>query len=441
MVKPARHDSARIVPVSKSFRGDPATMKVHEYQAKELLKAAGVAVPAGVVISSPDEAAAAYDALGGGLIVVKAQVHAGGRGKGVAVGPDADRAEALEIASGRKPRPAGMAKGVQLVQSREAAVEAAASLLGKTLVTYQTGPEGQTIAKVLVTVGHQIARELYLGMAIDRALQCPVLMASTEGGVEIETVAHESPEKIHREPIDVGLGLASFQARKVCQVLGLKGETAKKGEIFFKNFVRLFVDTDASLAEINPLIVTEAGDVLALDCKLNFDDNAMFRHPKIASLLDVAEEDPAELRASKSGLSYVSLDGNIACLVNGAGLAMSTMDLIKYHGGEPANFLDVGGGANKDQVLEGFRILLSSPRVKAVLVNIFGGIMKCDIIASALLAAYDELDFRVPLVVRLEGTNVDAGKKLIEDSGRKIITASGLTDGAQKVVAAAKGAA
>jgi succinyl-CoA synthetase beta subunit len=266
-------------------------------------------------------------------------------------------------------------------------------------------------------------------------------MASTEGGVEIETVALESPEKIHREPIDVGLGLADFQARKVSKALGLTGDSAKKGATFFKNFVRLFLDTDASLAEINPLIVTAGGDVLALDCKLNFDDNALFRHPEVAAMLDEAEEDPAELRASRIGLSYVSLDGDIACLVNGAGLAMSTMDLIKYHGGEPANFLDVGGGANKDQVLEGFRILLSEPRVKAVLVNIFGGIMKCDTIAAALLAAYDELDFRVPLVVRLEGTNVEMGKKLLKESGRKIITAEGLTDAAQKVVAAAKGAA
>ena len=416
-------------------------MKVHEYQAKELLKAAGVAVPAGVVVTTPEQAAEAYDALGGGLIVVKAQVHAGGRGKGVAIGAGADRAEALEIASGRKPRPEGMAKGVQLVQSRQAARAAAASLLGKTLVTYQTGAEGQAISKVLVTVGHNIVRELYLGLALDRALQCPVLMASTEGGVEIETVAHEHPEKIHREPIDVGLGLQSFQARKICKALDLKGETAKKGEAFFKAFAQFFLDKDASLAEINPMIVTEEGNVLALDAKLNFDDNALFRHRDVAALLDEAEEDPNELRAGRHGLSYVSLDGNIACLVNGAGLAMSTMDLIKYHGGEPANFLDVGGGASKDQVLEGFRILLGSPNVKAVLVNIFGGIMKCDTIASALLAAYDELDFRVPLVVRLEGTNVEAGRKLIEESGRKIITATGLTDAAKKVVAAAKGAA
>ncbi len=414
-------------------------MKVHEYQAKDLLRAAGVAVPAGVVATTPDQAAEAYDSLGGGLIVVKAQVHAGGRGKGIAIGPDDDRAEALEIASGRKPRRDGMARGVQLVRSSDEAKAAAAGLLGKTLVTYQTGSEGQLIRKVLVTVGHDIARELYLGMAVDRGRQCPVLMASTEGGVEIETVAHTSPEKIHKEPIDVGVGLADFQARKVSHALGLKGESVKKGEALFKAFVKFFLDKDASLAEINPLIVTDTGEVLALDAKLNFDDNALFRHKDVAAQLDPDEEDPNELRAAKSGLSYVSLDGDIACLVNGAGLAMSTMDLIKYHGGEPANFLDVGGGANKDQVLEAFRILLGTKNVKAVLVNIFGGIMKCDTIASALLAAYDEIDFNVPLVVRLEGTNVEAGKKLLAESGRKITTADGLTDAAQKVVAAAKG--
>src|SRR5208337_4725894 len=361
------------------FYQDHVTMKVHEYQAKELLEQAGVAVPKGVVVTVPAEAAKAYAMLGEGLIVVKAQVHAGGRGKGVAVGPEIDRELALAIASGKQPRPDGMAKGVQLVNSAAEARGAAASLLGKTLVTYQTGAVGQAISKVLVTVGHEIARELYLGLAIDRTLKCPVMRASTEGGVEIETVAAKSPEKIHREPIDVGVGLADFQARKVCRALGLTRATAKKGAAFLKNFVKLFIDKDASLAEINPLIVTESGDVLALDCKLNFDDNAVFRHKDIAAMLDETEEDPAELRAGKSGLSYVSLDGDIACLVNGAGLAMSTMDLIKYHGGEPANFLDVGGGANKDQVLEGFRILLSAPRVKAVLVNIFGGIMKCDI--------------------------------------------------------------
>jgi succinyl-CoA synthetase beta subunit len=263
-------------------------------------------------------------------------------------------------------------------------------------------------------------------------------MATTEGGVEIEKVAHETPEKIHHEVIDPALGLLDFQARNLCQALELKGDSAKKGAVFLKNFVKFFIDADCSLAEINPLIVTEQGDVLALDGKINFDDNALYRHKDIAALLDPDEEDANEMRAGQAGLSYVQLDGDIACLVNGAGLAMSTMDLIKYHGGNPANFLDVGGGANKDQVLEGFRILLSSPKVKAVLVNIFGGIMKCDTIAAAILAAYDEIDFRVPLVVRLEGTNVELGMKMIEDSGRGITVAKGLTDAAQKVVAAAQ---
>jgi succinyl-CoA synthetase beta subunit len=415
-------------------------MKVHEYQAKQLLADAGVAVPAGFVASTPDEAADAFDRLAAPLVVVKAQVHAGGRGKGVAVGPEFDRAEALAIASGQKPRPEGMARGVQLVKSRDEAKAVAAGMLGKTLVTYQSGAEGQPISKVLVTVGHDIVKELYLGLAIDRNTQCPVLMASTEGGVEIEKVAAESPEKIHKEPIDTLYGLADFQARKIAKALGFEGKTFQKGVTFLKQFVQMFLDTDASLAEINPLIVTAAGDVLALDCKINFDDNALFRHPAIAAMLDTEAEDPNELRAGKAGLSYVQLDGDIACLVNGAGLAMSTMDLIKYHGGEPANFLDVGGGANKEQVLEAFRILLSTPNVKAVLVNIFGGIMKCDIIAAALLAAYDEIEFRVPLVVRLEGTNVEQGMKLIADSGRKITVAKGLTDAAQKVVAAAKSA-
>jgi succinyl-CoA synthetase beta subunit len=415
-------------------------MNVHEYQAKELLKSAGVAVPSGAVAASPDEAARAFDRLAAPLAAVKAQVHAGGRGKGVAVPSGGNLADALEIAAGRKPRPQDAPRGVQLVRSAEEAKSAASSLLGHTLVTYQTGAEGQPVKQVLVEAGSEIARELYLGLAVDRGLKCPVLMASTEGGVEIEEVAHRSPEKIHREPIDPLCGLLDFQARKVAKLLGLEGATGKKGTAFFKAFVRMFLDYDASLAEINPLIVTKSGDVVALDCKINFDENALYRQRDVSAFRDPDEEDPNELRASQAGLSYVQLDGDIACLVNGAGLAMSTMDLIKYHGGEPANFLDVGGGANKDQVLEGFRILLASPKVKAVLVNIFGGIMKCDIIASAILAAYDEIDFRVPLVVRLEGTNVEAGRKLIQDSGRKIITADGLTDAARKVVAAAKGA-
>ena len=414
-------------------------MKIHEYQGKDLLKAAGVAVQEGRVAATPDEAAGAFESLGCKLGVVKAQVHAGGRGKGIAIGPDDDRADALAIASGQKPRPDGAARGVQLVKTADEARKAAESLLGRTLVTYQTGVEGATINRVLVAEGQDISRELYLGMAVDRVVQAPVLMASTEGGVEIEEVAAKTPEKIHKEPIDVGIGLADFQGRKLCKALGLEGASAKKGMAFFKNFARFFLDTDCSLAEINPLIVTDAGDVLALDCKLNFDDNALDRHPDLAKLIDPAEEDANEMRAGEAGLSYVQLDGDIACLVNGAGLAMSTMDVIKYHGGEPANFLDVGGGANKDQVLEAFRILLSSTKVKAVLVNIFGGIMKCDTIAAALLAAYDEIDFKVPLVVRLEGTNVEAGMTLLDESGRKIITAKGLTDAAKKVVAAAKG--
>lgn len=414
-------------------------MNVHEFQAKELLKSAGVAVPEGIVARTPEEAAEAFDRLAAPMAVVKAQVHAGGRGKGIAVGPDADRAEALAIASGEKPRPEGAARGVQLVHSKEECRKAAESLLGQTLVTYQTGPDGQPIRQVLVTVGHSIARELYLGLAVDRGRQSPVLMASTEGGVEIEEIALQSPEKIHHEPIDVNTGLLNFQARKIAKILGFEGETAKKGATFLKSFVRMFLKFDASLAEINPLIVTDSGDVLALDCKISFDESALYRQQEVAALRDPHEEDANELRAAQVGLSYVQLDGDIACLVNGAGLAMSTMDLIKYHGGEPANFLDVGGGANKEQVLEGFRILLDSPKVKAVLVNIFGGIMKCDIIAEALLAAYEELDFHVPLVVRLEGTNVKQGMKLLEDSGKSIVVAQGLTDAAQKVVAAAKG--
>ncbi|MEO6809198.1 MAG: ADP-forming succinate--CoA ligase subunit beta [Isosphaeraceae bacterium] len=417
-------------------------MKIHEYQAKEILLAAGVAAPAGIVVGTPAEAADAFEKLAAPMAVIKAQVHAGGRGEGVAINPRANHAVALEIASGREPRPDNTIRGVQFARTKEEAREAARSLLGKDLVTYQTGIEGQAVAKVLVTVGHEFVREqLYLGLAIDREQQCPVLMASTEGGVDIENVAARTPEKIHREPIDPAFGLLDFQARKVAKALGLKGDTAKKGVTFLKNFVRMFLDNDASLAEINPLIITGDGDILALDCKLNFDENALFRQPDLAMLLDPAEENANEMRAAKCGLSYVQLDGDIGCLVNGAGLAMSTMDLIKYHGATPANFLDVGGGADKDQVLEAFRILLSDPNVKGVLVNIFGGIMKCDIIASALLAAYDEIDFRVPLVVRLEGTNVEAGKKLLDESGRKIITATGLTDAAQKIVAAVKGAA
>lgn len=414
-------------------------MNIHEYQAKQLLEKYGVAVPPGSTTASSDGAATAFKQLGAPLAVVKAQVHAGGRGKGIAIGLRDDPAEAFEVATGRKPRPDVAVRGVQLVRSAEEARSAANSLLGKKLVTYQTGPAGQAIGKVLVTEGFDIEHEFYLGIALDRHKKCPVVMASTEGGVDIEKVAHETPERIYREPIDVGLELQDFQAAKICQALGFQGNTAKQAKKLLKGLVRFYLEKDVSLVEINPLIRTKEGDLYALDAKVVFDDNALFRHADVAAMRDEDEEDPQELRAGKSGLSYVQLDGNIACLVNGAGLAMATMDIIKYHGGEPANFLDVGGGATKDQVLEGFRILLSSKKTKAVLVNIFGGIMRCDTIAKAILAAYEEIDFKLPLVVRLEGTNVEEGRQLLEKSGRKIINAVGLTDAAQKVVAAAKG--
>jgi succinyl-CoA synthetase beta subunit len=406
-------------------------MKVHEYQAKDLLKAAGVAVPEGIVVTTPEEAAEAFGKLGGGLIVVKAQVHAGGRGKGIAIGPNDDHAEALEIASGRKPRKDGMARGVQLVRSRDDAKAAAASLLGKTLVTYQTGIEGQVIVK-----------ELYLGMAVDRAYQCPVLMATTEGGVEIEQVAHDTPEKIHKEPIDVGVGLADFQARKVCKALGLSGETAKKGEVFFKKFVKFFLESDASLAEINPLIVTDKGEVLALDAKLNFDDNALYRHKEIAEMRDFDEEDPLEVRANESGIgTYIKLTGNIGCVVNGAGLAMATMDAITLAGGEPANFLDIGTVNDPERVIASFRILMDDPDVKAVLINIFGGMARVDIIAQGVIDAHKEMDIRVPIVARLVGTNVEEGERLLAESGVKLIRAQDLGEAAKKAVEAAAGKA
>ena len=412
-------------------------MKIHEYQAKELMRAAGVATPDGIVVSTPEEAFEAFTKLGAPLQVVKAQVHAGGRGKGIAVGPQDNRAEALEVASGKRERKPGMARGVQLVKTADEAKAAAASLLGKTLVTYQTGEVGSKINKVLVTVGHDIAKELYLGLAIDRAEQCPVLMASTEGGVEIEKVAHETPEKIHREPIDIGVGMADFQGRKVAKALGLEGKTAAKGVALVKALVKLAIEKDASLIEINPLIVTDKGEVMALDGKMNFDDNALFRHPDVQAYRDIEEEDPREVEASKHSLSYIGLDGNIACLVNGAGLAMATMDIIKHHGGEPANFLDVGGGASEQQVTEAFKILVADSRVKAILVNIFGGIMKCDVIAQGIINAVKAVNLPVPLVVRLEGTNVDAGRKLLSESGLKLTAATDIADAAKKVVAAA----
>lgn len=394
-------------------------MKIHEYQAKELLAAAGAAVPRGIVVSSPAEALAAFDKTGG-PVVLKAQIHAGGRGKGRFKGSNQE------------------VGGVKFIRTREDCGKVAELMFKYPLVTKQTGEEGQKVSKVLVQEAADIAREVYLGIVLDRAVGMPVLMACAEGGVEIEEVAARSPEKILKATVNPDTGLLPFQARRLAYDLGFTEEQIPKAETIMIALARVFLDKDCSLAEINPLVITPKGDVLALDAKMTFDDNALFRHPEIEALRDEAEENASELRAAKSGLSFISLTGNIGCLVNGAGLAMSTMDIIKYHGGDPANFLDVGGGANKDQVTEAFRILLSDPRVKAVLVNIFGGIMKCDTIAAAILAAFKEVGFHVPLVVRLEGTNVDLGRKMLTDSGLNIATANGLTDAAKKVVAAAK---
>jgi succinyl-CoA synthetase beta subunit len=393
-------------------------MKIHEYQAKELLAAAGATVPHGVVASSPAEAVVAFDKMGG-PVVLKAQVHAGGRGKGRFPGSGKDYG------------------GVKFVTDRATCAAVADVMFKYPLVTKQTGEEGQKVSKVLVQSAADIAREVYVGMVLDRALGLPVLMACAEGGVEIEEVAARAPEKILKTPVDPDAGLLPYQARRLAFALEFTGEQVAGAEKVMIALARVFLDKDCSLAEVNPLVVTPKGEVLVLDAKMTFDDNALFRHPEIEKLRDLAEENPAEVRASKSGLSYISLTGTIGCLVNGAGLAMSTMDIIQYHGGSPANFLDVGGGANKDQVTEAFRILLADPRVKAVLVNIFGGIMKCDTIASAILAAFGEVKPKVPFVVRLEGTNVEQGRKILADSGLNIQTAGDLTDAAKKVVAAA----
>jgi succinyl-CoA synthetase beta subunit len=371
----------------------------------------------GIVARSADEAAAAFRELGSAVAVVKAQIHAGGRGKG----------QILEFPEQR---------GVQLVRSAEEAAHAAGRLLGNRLATIQTGPEGQTVRQVLVEEGCDIARELYLGIVVDRAAANPVLMVSSEGGVEIEKVAAETPEKIFKEHFHPRIGLMDYQVRKLCQKLQITGGSVRSAARFMQALCRAFVQYDCSLAEINPLVVNRRGEMVALDAKITFDDNALFRHPDLEQMRDLAEEEPAEIRAAQAGLSYVKLNGNIGCLVNGAGLAMSTMDIIKLHGGEPANFLDVGGGANTEQVTEAFRILLSDANVKAVLVNIFGGIMQCTTIAEAVLAAYKTVGFNVPLVVRLEGTRVEEGRKILAESGVDIITADGLTDAAQKVVAA-----
>ncbi len=393
-------------------------MNIHEFQGKQLFRDAGIAVPRGIVADSPRAAAAAYSELGSGLAVVKAQIHAGGRGKGTIKDSPSQH-------------------GVELVRSAEEAEKAATAMLGNPLVTVQTGPEGQTVHRVFVEEGCDIARELYLGVVVDRGCALPVLMVSTEGGMNIEEVAEETPELIFKAAFDPDRGLQPYQSRLLAQKLGLSGSSVRSADKLFRSICRLFVDLDCSLAEINPLVVTGTGELMALDAKLNFDGNALFRHPEIAALRDTSEEEPNELRATEAGLSYVQLEGNIGCLVNGAGLAMSTMDLIKLHGGEPANFLDVGGGANTEQVTEAFRILLGDKNVKAVLVNIFGGIMQCTTIANAVLESYKTVGFNVPLVVRLEGTEVEEGRKILAESDVDIITAEGLTDAAQKVVQAA----
>jgi succinyl-CoA synthetase beta subunit len=392
-------------------------MKIHEFQAKTLFAKAGIAVPRHVVAKTPAEAAAAFTQLGGPLAVVKSQIHAGGRGKGRF-----------------KEQPEQ--PGVVLVRSASEAEANAAKMLGNTLVTIQTGAEGKQVQTLLVEAGLNIARELYLAVVIDREVGMPVLMASTEGGMDIEEVAAHSPEKILREHFDADAGLYPYQARKLAFALGLNGDALRHAEKFFRQVCRFFVDNDCSMTEINPLVVTKEGDLIPLDAKVTFDDNALFRHKDLVELRDLSEEQPMEVAAANAGLSYVKLDGNLGCLVNGAGLAMSTMDIIKLHGGEPANFLDVGGGANVDQVTEAFRIILADPNVKGILVNIFGGIMKCDTIVTALLTAYDKIGIQVPLVVRLEGTNVELARKMLADSGKKIITGTNLTDAAQKAVAA-----
>jgi len=391
-------------------------MKIHEYQAKEILKKYAVPVPLSVPAFSIEEAERAAKQLisetGGEVVVVKAQIHAGGRGK---------------------------AGGVKVVKGADAAHEMARKILGMTLVTPQTGPGGRVVKRLLVEQGMNIARELYAGLLVDRGTGRIVAMASSEGGTEIEEVAAKTPENILKEVVDPALGLAPFQARNLAYGLGLKGDAAKNATHFLLRLYAAFVDSDASMAEINPLVVTTEGKVLALDCKMDFDDNALYRHRDIESLRDLDEEDQAEIEAKKFDLNFIKLDGNIGCMVNGAGLAMATMDIIKHFGGEPANFLDVGGGATTDKVTAAFKIITADPAVKGIFVNIFGGIMKCDVIADGIIAAVKEVGLKVPLVVRLEGTNVELGKKRLAESRLAVTAANDMADGAQKVVALASG--
>jgi len=394
-------------------------MNIHEYQAKELLQKFDVATTRGRVAATLDEAEQIARELGDVDIVVKAQVHAGGRGKG-------------SFKNGFK-------GGVHVRKTPDEVRDVAAKMLGQILVTHQTGPAGRLVNKVHVAESADIAREIYFAVLLDRATAAPLIVASTEGGVEIEAVAAKSPEKIIREPIDPLAGLQPYQARKLASQLGFESSQVKNASKLFDGLYRTFIAYDCSMVEVNPLVVTNKGEVLALDAKFNFDDNALCRHPEIAAMRDIAEEDPREVEASKHGLNYIGLDGDIACLVNGAGLAMATMDIIKFYGGEPANFLDVGGGATEEQVTEAFEILIADKKVKAILVNIFGGIMKCDVIAQGIIDAAKTVKLSVPLVVRLEGTNVEQGKQLLKESGLALIAADDLADAAQRVVKAAKG--
>jgi succinyl-CoA synthetase beta subunit len=385
-------------------------VKIHEYQAKQILSRFGVAIPRGEVAETPEKAREIAEKIGP-RAVLKAQIHAGGRGKG---------------------------GGIKVANGAQEAETLAKKMIGMTLVTHQTGPEGRLVKRLLVEEALDIAKELYLGVVIDRARECAVVMASTEGGVEIEKVAAEHPELIFKEWVDPSAGFLGFQARKLAFRLGLLGETNKQAVKFMTSLYRAFQSTDASLAEINPLLVTAQGNVLALDAKMNFDDNAVPRHPEIQALRDLDEEEPLEVEASKFNLNYIKLDGNVGCMVNGAGLAMATMDIIKYSGGMPANFLDVGGGVTEEAVTNAFKILVSDSDVRAALINIFGGIVRCDMIASGIVKAAKELGIKIPIVVRLEGTNVDLGKQILKESGLAFTPAAGMKEAAEKVVALVK---
>ncbi|STO08480.1 ADP-forming succinate--CoA ligase subunit beta [Exiguobacterium aurantiacum] len=383
-------------------------MNIHEYQAKELLRAFGVAVPTGYPAFTVEEAVAAAAKLDGELKVVKAQIHAGGRGK---------------------------AGGVKLAKTDEEVKQYAAEILGKTLITHQTGPEGKVVQRLYIEEGSAIDQEFYLGLVLDRSIGRIVIMGSSEGGMDIEEVAEHTPEKIHKEIVDPVVGLRPFQARRLAFKMEVPTKLVNKFSDMVMKLYKVYVETDCTIAEINPLVTTKDGHVIALDAKLNFDSNALYRHSDIVDLRDTTEEDPREVEASKHDLSYIALDGNIGCLVNGAGLAMATMDIIKHYGAEPANFLDVGGGATKEKVTEAFKLILSDDQVKGIFVNIFGGIMKCDIIAEGIVAATKEIGLDLPLVVRLEGTNVDAGRRILDESGLAITSASSMADGAEKIAA------